>query len=128
MKILVVGEGHSSIHEVAVNQAFRKLGYQSKLFTWHNYFRSKNLFLNIYYRAQNKFLFGPKIEDLNKDLIKKVMKFKPDLIFVYRGTHIKPQTISNMKFILPNCKVFGYNNDDPFSSDHPFWLWRLFKK
>ena len=48
MKILVVGEGHSSIHEVAVNQAFRKLGYQSKLFTWHNYFRSKNLFLNIY--------------------------------------------------------------------------------
>ena len=61
MKILVVGDGHSSIHEVAATQAFRKLGHQSKLFCWYTYFKSKNLFLDIYYRAQNKFIFGPKI-------------------------------------------------------------------
>lgn len=128
MKILVVGDGHSSIHEVAATKAFRKLGHQSKLFCWHTYFKSKNLFLDIYYRAQNKFIFGPKINDLNKDLIKKIIKFKPDLIFVYRGTHVKPKTISKIKFILPSCKVFGYNNDDPFSSGHPYWLWRLFMK
>ena len=36
--------------------------------------------------------------------------------------------IKLIKLKNPNCKVFGYNNDNPFSVGHPLWLWRYFIK
>jgi len=59
-------------------------------------------------------------------LIKKSLQFEPELIFIYRGTHIKPNTIQKIKKLIPSCFVYGYNNDDPFSKGHPVWLWRYF--
>ena len=43
MKILVVGEGHSPIHEVAVVDAFKKLNQKVEPFYWHSYFNSNSL-------------------------------------------------------------------------------------
>jgi len=47
------------------------------------------------------------------------------LIFIYRGTHIYPSSIKKMKSL--GCKVFGYNNDDPFSSEYKSYVWRYYK-
>ncbi len=128
MKILVVGDGHSAIHEVAVAKAFKKLGHQIKTFYWKDYFNSQNLLLNLWQRFQNKFLIGPILNRLNADLINKAEDFNPKLIFIYRGTHISKQTLIVIKRKMPNCLIYGYNNDDPFAKGHPFWLWRHFLK
>ena len=128
MKILVVGDGHSAIHEVAVVVAFKKLGHQVESFYWDHYFQSLNPLVRLWRRAQNKFLIGPTINQLNQDLVKKAVEFGPRLIFIYRGTHITPRTLIELKRGLPECEIFGYNNDDPFAAGHPPWLWRHFMK
>ena len=128
MKILVVGDGHSAIHEVAVVNAFKKLGHQVEAFYWQTYFNSPNPLVRLWQRVQHKFIIGPTLNRLNVDLINAVVLFNPKLIFIYRGTHITHQTITEIKQKLPDCKIFGYNNDDPFADGHPFWLWRHFLK
>jgi spore maturation protein CgeB len=128
MKILVIGDGHSAIHEVAVFEAFKKLGHQVEAFYWHTYFNSQNPLVRLWQRVQNKFIIGPTLDRLNAELINAAVQFNPKLIFIYRGTHITPQTITEIKQILPDCVVYGYNNDDPFADGHPPWLWRHFLK
>lgn len=81
MKILVVGDGHSEIHEVPVAEAFRKLGHQVTTFYWHNYFKTRNIILKPWLRGQNKFIWGPQIRKINRDLSAKAYHLKPDLIF-----------------------------------------------
>jgi spore maturation protein CgeB len=128
MKILVVGDGHSVIHEVAVVGAFKQLGHQVEPFYWQNYFSASNPLVGLWRRVQNKFLIGPTINRLNRDLVKKAVEFGPQLIFIYRGTHITPRTLIELKLALSVCELFGYNNDDPFAAGHPPWLWRHFMK
>jgi len=126
MKILVVGDGHSSIHEVAVVEAFKMLGHQVEVFYWQTYFNSQNPVMRLWLRVQNKFLIGPTLNRLNATFIKAAADYNPKLIFIYRGTHISPQTITAIHQKLPDCVVFGYNNDDPFAKGHSPWLWRHF--
>lgn len=128
MKLLVVGDGHSAIHEVAVVEAFKKLGHQVEAFYWQIYFKANNPLVRLWLRGQNKFLIGPRLNKLNVDLINTAGKLNPKLIFIYRGTHITPHTIRALKHKLPDCVVYGYNNDDPFADGHPPWLWRHFLK
>ena len=128
MKILVVGDGHSAIHEVAVVEAFKKLGHQVEAFYWQNYFNSQNSVERLWKRIQNKFLFGPTLNKINTGLLNTAKKYNPKLIFIYRGTHIYPETITAIKQELPDCVMYGYNNDDPFAKGHPPWLWRHFLK
>ena len=128
MKILVVGDGHSVIHEVAVVEAFKNLGHQVEAFYWQTYFNSQNPWVRLWQRVQNKFIIGPTLDRLNADLINAAVQFNPKLIFIYRGTHITPHTITDIKKKLLGCVVYGYNNDDPFSGGHPPWIWRHFLK
>ena len=128
MKILVVGDGHAAIHEVAVVDAFKELGHQVEAFYWQVYFDALNPFVRVWCRLQNKFIIGPVINKLNSDLFNKTVHFNPELIFIYRGTHIKYKTIEEIKHKIPHCLVYGYNNDDPFSKGYPPWLWRHFLK
>lgn len=37
---------------------------------------------------------------------------RPDVLFVWRGTHIWPRTLRSIR--RRGCRLVGYNNDDPF--------------
>ena len=126
LKILVVGDGHSKIHEVAVAKVFGDLGYQVKSFFWSGYLSSTRQLGRLCLLAQNKYIFGPSIRRINQDLVALCRSFQPDLIFVYRGTHIRAKTIREMKSLRPNAIIVGYNNDDPFAPGHPSYLWKTF--
>lgn len=126
MKILVVGDGHSKIHEAPVAEAFCKLGKEVNVFYWSKYFVSSNMIRYLWLRAQNKFIWGPRIKKINHDLFTLALSVQPDFIFIYRGTHIKPSTIRKLKTKMPQCKVIGYNNDDPFAPGRSVLLWRYF--
>lgn len=126
MKVLVVGDWHSELHEAAVEYALRVLGHVPLRFEWHRYFRDAGGRASIAARFQNKYLVGPVLARLNRDLVAAAAESRPDLVFVYRGTHVFPATIHAIRAAVPGVAIVGYNNDDPFGPRQPAYLWRHF--
>ena len=128
LKIILVGDWHSELHEAPVEKSIKSLGHKVVCFKWYKYFQSLDGRRNIFQKFQNKYLFGPTIRKINNDLINFVSSEKPCTLFIYRGTHIYPKTLKEIKKRNPNILIVGYNNDDPFSSSYPKWVWRHFVK
>lgn len=132
MKILVAGEWCFEIYEQAVFQALKTLGHETFRFSWHEYFKlssdsSLSFFAKTFYKKfQNRFILGPTIRTINSDFVKVVNGYQPNLVFLYRGTHITHDTLRVIKRNFPLTILLGYNNDDPFAQGHPRWLWRHF--
>ena len=132
MKVMVVGDWHSDLHETEVCKSLRRLGHEALEFRWFQYFAFDTdkqwSFGALLKRLQNKFVTGPLVARINGDFLTQVHQQKPDAIFVYRGTHLMASSLQIIRNDLPNCKLIGYNNDDPFSPTQPRYLWRHFIK
>lgn len=130
MRILIAGDWHSELHEEVVFRALESLGHEVDAFKWCGYFsRPKGVLgglVHLARRAQNKYLTGPAIGCISRDLIARAAHFKPEMLLVYRGTHVTGDTLRTIKVFLPDCVLVGYNNDDPFSPAYPSYLWRHF--
>lgn len=124
----MVGDWHSDLHEQAVFEALGKLGHEVVAFPWFQYFQPctgwLSWFDSIIKRAQNKYLMGPLLSRINRDMLALATREQFELVFVYRGTHIFPSTLQEIRKISPRAVIVGYNNDDPFS---PNQFYRLFK-
>ncbi len=130
MRILIAGDWHSDLHEQEVLRSLTRLGHDVDSFKWHNYFSlnpdASFSLGGIFKRAQNKYVIGPALQRINLDFVAKALEFCPDIIFVYRGTHIDVQALQAVKTAMPHCVLVGYNNDDPFAPSQPKYLWRHF--
>ncbi|KAF0188950.1 MAG: hypothetical protein FD168_1169 [Desulfobulbaceae bacterium] len=131
MKILIVGDWHSELHEEAVSRALVELGHSVERFPWHKYFTfsTGSIFshvVHLWRRVQNKYLWGPNLTRLNSDLIDIVRRDQPKVVFVYRGTHIFSKTLYALRKVAPDTVLVGYNNDNPFTVGHTIGLWRHF--
>lgn len=128
MRILVAGDWHSELHEQAVFDALVELGHEVESFAWHRYFQGSGTLGSLVARAQNRFLAGPAVARLNRDLVSLARRFEPALVFVYRGTHVLPATIEALRQPprpgAAPAVVLGYNNDDPFAPGQPASVWR----
>lgn len=130
MKILVAGDWHSDLHEQEVLRSLTRLGHEVCEFKWYPYFLFKpdasTSLSALFKRAQNKYVIGPTLKRINHDFISKTIEFRPDVVFVYRGTHINADALQAVKTAIPHCVLVGYNNDDPFAPSQPKYLWRHF--
>ncbi|MGW8159248.1 MAG: CgeB family protein [Desulfoprunum sp.] len=129
MKILIAGDWHSEIHEESVYQAFQQLGHEPIRFSWHQFFKHQKKLGRLavpLLKAQNKYMVGPVVNRLNRDLVNIAASEQPDMVLIYRGSHIFPSTLRELSRSLPNAILVGYNNDDPFSPNYPGWKWRHF--
>lgn len=130
MKVLVAGDWHSDLHETEVCKSLRRLGHEAIEFKWFHYFSfdpaKPHSLVSIIKRLQNKFVAGPLVGLINRDFLTRVRQLRPDVIFVYRGTHLTASTLKIIRQEFPACKLIGYNNDDPFSPTQPRYLWRHF--
>lgn len=131
MKILVAGDWHSELHEEAASHALEMLGHTVERFAWHGYFAVRgrsaaSRLVKLWCRVQNKYLWGWRVNRLNRDLIDLAKRVQPDAVFVYRGTHVFPQTLRALRAVVPGVVLVGYNNDDPFAPGHVPGLWRHF--
>lgn len=127
MKILLAGDWHSELHEEAVFGALRQLGHELVRFPWHQYFKPDGRTGNLswlFLKAQNKYLLGPRVNQLNDDLVALTLREQPDAVFIYRGSHVLPATLRVMHKVCPKAVLVGYNNDDPFAPRYPRWQWR----
>jgi spore maturation protein CgeB len=128
LKIVLAGDWHSNVHERPMADALRRLGHDVEPFAWHSYVSADGAALpgRLLRRAQNKYLLGPLLRRVNADLISMVAAAPPDLLFVYRGTHITADTLRTIRARAPRTRIVGYNNDDPFAPGQPSWPWRHF--
>ena len=130
MRVLIAGDWHSELHEEVVATALRGLGHEVDEFRWCHFFDSTPGVLarlsTMARRAQNKYLAGPILRRINRQLVARAIRWRPDVLLVYRGTHIRFRTLREIKASVSGCVVLGYNNDDPFSPDQPRYLWRHF--
>ncbi|PIZ32127.1 MAG: hypothetical protein COY40_00005 [Alphaproteobacteria bacterium CG_4_10_14_0_8_um_filter_53_9] len=136
-KVLMVSDGHGGeIYDQALSRGFRDEGCEVVSFSWKGYFHhyqyadryptDGNRLKSFYYRLQNKLIFGPAVWKIQRDLLKYARRERPDLVFIYRGTHVWPSTLKRLTVM--GAHVVGYNNDDPFSDRYPFYFWRHFKR
>lgn len=130
MRILLAGDWHSELHEEAAFRGFRELGQEVARFSWHEYFRRRIGALapvtHLLQRAQNRFLAGPLLARLNRDFVAAAAGLRPDMVFVYRGSHITRASLRLIRRDVPGAVLVGYNNDDPFAPGQLRWLWRHF--
>jgi spore maturation protein CgeB len=127
--ILLVGDWHSNIHEQPFSEGLAKAGLVVTSFKWYLYFQQfseKGRIADMFSRLQNKYMLGFLVKRLNRDLVGQVNRDKPDILFVYRGSHIYPKTLQFIRNANPDILIIGYNNDDPFSALYPKWKWRHF--
>lgn len=131
----MVGDWYSDVHEEGVFQAYKQLGHEVFKFTWHQYFKYEAIsislplfakWLAIYFKFQDKFIVGPIINQINRDFIRTVDECNPEVISIYRGTHIYRGALRSIKKRHPHIIFISHNEDDPFTEGHPFWLWRNF--
>ncbi|MEJ2671402.1 MAG: glycosyltransferase [Deltaproteobacteria bacterium] len=133
MRILLIGDWHSEVHEEWIYRAFQTLGHEVYPFRWQRYFQldqplsgPAGKLAQYVLRAQNRFIIGPRVAALNREVLQEAERFGPDLVFVYRGTHIWPETLRRLKAGHPGAVLAGYNNDNPFGSGQVRGLWRFF--
>jgi len=130
MRVLVAGDWHSDLHEQEVLRSLTRLGHEVGEFKWHHYFSFKpdasTSLVALFKRAQNKYVIGPAVAKINQDFVSMALAFRPDVVFVYRGTHINADALQAIKTAIPQCFLIGYNNDDPFAPSQPKYLWRHF--
>lgn len=130
-KILYVGSFRRDYYDAKLSLTFKKAGIDVHEFAWKKYFSDfnyTNFFHALVFGTQNRYKVGPAISQLNNDLISKACILQPDCIFINRGLHILPKTLIEIRQKCRSTKLIGYNNDSPFSSLHPWWLFRLHLK
>lgn len=129
MKILLAGDWHSSIHEEACSNALEQLGNEVIRFPWYTYFDSgstSSAASQWARRAQNKYLAGPILTQINRDFVNLAARNEPELLFVYRGTHIFGKSLKTVRSKVSQISMVGYNNDDPFAPGRGRRQWRHF--
>lgn len=113
-KILVIGSFKWEQYAPAIYDGFKNMGYQTEkvdieLFSY----KSDNVFAFCLNKIQNRFHLGYNLIRYNREIVRKVNEFLPDLVFLYRCYSVYTDTLKKIK--KNGCKVFSYNNDDPFS-------------
>src|SRR5215210_4698797 len=110
MKILIVG----SKSEYAIENYFAK--YLSELGNEIEYFPSADIIFKYHSKnILNKILFKSKLKTnykaVNGDLLKNAYLFRPNIIWVFKGMEILPETL---KILCADFYLVNYNPDHPF--------------
>ncbi len=123
LRVLIVGEGRSPIHEEAWQRGLEAAGCAVDRFDWLPRFQSRSRVRSLLLRGQNHFLVGPTILWLNADLVTRVLATSPDVLILYRPTHILSSAIKLIRQRAPRTLIVSYNNDDPFSKKAAAYRW-----
>ena len=128
IRLLLVGDWHSALHEEPLAEALRSVGAEVHEFKWHSYFDGGSRSRRFFSRLQNRALLGPTFQRLNRDLVMRVAKVEPDVVLIYRGTHIHMTTMRKLQNAPQRPVLAGYNNDDAFAPKQSEYQWRHFKR
>jgi len=132
MRVLVVGDWQWPWYQEACASALELLGCEVVRFGWNDIFRrwisgrSEPIFRSFWLRAQSRLQSGPAVWRLRRNLVRVGEQRRPDVIFFYNVQLIDRATVRALKDAVPGAILCQYANDNPFSPDALFWLWRNF--
>jgi spore maturation protein CgeB len=111
LKILVVGSDKVYAIENFYVKYFRELGVEA------DHFSAQSIFFDYYEKnLPNKLLFKAGISSvyakINRLLIDRILKFEPEIVFIFKGMEIFPQTLDWIR--KQGIKTVNYNPDNPF--------------
>ena len=124
MRILLVGDWHSDIHEEAWRLGLEARGHEVHGIAWHTRFEGGPGIARIAGRVQNRLIAGPAVWGLNAAIVREARRVAPDAVILYRPTHVLPVTLRALRLAAPRAVVATYNNDDPFGERASKLLWR----
>jgi spore maturation protein CgeB len=131
MRFLVVGAWRWSWYQQAFAEALIFLGHEVQGFGWAKLFLDGQDELarprNLWARGQDRAIWGPLVNHLNRQLEAEALRYEPDVLFAYNATHVLPATLKRIKRVLPRTLLVQYANDNPFSPRADRLLWRHLK-
>ena len=110
-KILIIGSNHEAALENIYRNNLLKLNWICDILPIQNIFLdfyNKSIFNKIFFRLGFTYI----ITKLQNLIIHKVIEFKPDIVWVFKGMEIKPSTLKKIKKY--NLTLINYNPDNPF--------------
>ncbi|PZC45439.1 MAG: Spore maturation protein CgeB [Chloroflexi bacterium] len=117
--MVIAGEWRWDIYEEALAAGFRANGVEVIPFKAGNYLGS-----DLLSRIERKTLWGPATVRLNKALQRIISESSPDVLFLWRMTHIFRRTLATLLRKYPGLRVVTYNNDSPFQDGRGWKQWR----
>jgi spore maturation protein CgeB len=130
MKILLVGEYAWPWYHEACAKALESLGCRVVRFGWLDRFmnwrpgHSVPVYKSLAHRLQFRFLDGPLVRSVNRDLVRVAVREKPDVVWFYNVTLIHAATVRRLREGLPDAVFCESTNDNPFSPGARRSLWR----
>ena len=122
VRILISETWRYPIYGQILLDRFKQAGVEAFAFKEGAYFKSTNPFGNLAAKAQFKYRFGTALHKLNADLTRLCSELNIDTAFFVRGDMIYPETLKHLR--SRNVYIMGCNNDNPFSSENAWYLWR----
>jgi len=121
MKILLAGLFSTFWHEATWVRALRELGQEVQTFEIAKKF--KTALEKFQFRLKN----GPRIDEVNTQFGDVIKNFQPEVVLCYRALQIYPSTILKLRS-SSSAILVCYNNDNPFSPNARYRVWRHFRK
>jgi len=121
MRILVAGDFRYSLHQEAWCRALREIGHEVGEFRIWPYIKT------VVDKAQQRFVFGPLLNRINRDLVTRAQEFRPEVIVCYRAVHVYPETVDELR-ARTGATLVCYTNDFVFGALGGKAYFRLFKK
>jgi len=132
MKVLLVGEYAWPWYQEACAGALESLGCEVVRFGWLDRFKkwlpskSEPVYRTFMHRVQYRLLEGPTVRAVNRDLMKRALYEKPDVVWFYNVQLIHPATVRYLRKQLPHAILCQYANDNPFGPGTCKSMWRHF--
>lgn len=95
--------------QLAMQKGLRTQGWTVETFSWEEYIPK-----SISGKMQSRYLWGPAIKRINEVLVEACHSRKPDVLLIYKGHPIWPQTLMHLAHYLR--LVVSYHPDDPFGN------------
>lgn len=113
MKLLVIGANST----YAIERFYLNYWRENKRGIEVDFLATQNLFYEYYNKNSfNKILFKLGVSkiycNINREVIKRIDLFAPDIIFIFKGMEVYPETLKYAK--IRGIKLINYNPDNPF--------------
>ncbi len=123
IKVLVVGDFFSPIHEDAICKAFENNSIEVHRFKLNKYFNFNSFFKKKISNLQLKYTYGPSVHRANLDLLDVISANNFNFVFFYRPRIFYRKTL---KEVATKNIVYFYNNDDPFGILYKKYFWNKY--
>ena len=108
MKVLFVADLQSEF-QLGMFRAIQSLGWEVEKSGWQDHIQE-----SFWTKTQYRYFWGPMIKERNKALIEECDHLQPEVVFIYKGVYVRPQTITQLK--RHTRLVVSYHPDNPFGN------------